>query len=213
MGRRASRQAKSPSTRTMGRFSTSTPTSDTRSRATAAPGCCCCSRRGRAKGTTAATGPSSRASALLSCAARCLRVGAPLPAVVREAVDRELERNEEKRVDQCKQERARGVVAAVLRADEVDEHEDHRAEDRCALRGTLPRRRRGNADLATAALLRRLRLRLGLGGIALLRRSGELLGRLVELVPLGIDPDGLVLVPAFLLRPAPLLPRGHGGLA
>ena len=56
---------------TPGRSSTSTRTSGTPSRATAAPGCCCCSRRGRAKGTTAATGPSSRASALLSRAARC----------------------------------------------------------------------------------------------------------------------------------------------
>jgi len=52
-----------------------------------------------------------------------------------------------------------------------------------------------------------------LGAVALRGRRGELLGRLLELVPLGVDPDGLVLVTALLLHPAPLLPRRHGGLA
>src|SRR3954447_2797992 len=178
-----------------------------------APDCCFCSPRGRARGTTAATSRSGRASPLLSGAGRCLRLCASLPAVVREAVEHVLERDEESGVDHGEGERARKALAAVSRADEVDEYEDHGAENPRTLRGTLPRGRRRNPDRAAAALLRCVRLGLGLGAVALLGFLRELFGRLLELVSLRVDPHRLVLVPAFLLQPAALLPRGHGGLA
>src|SRR4029079_14422070 len=101
---------------------------------------------------------------------------------------------------------------AVSRADEEDEHEDDGADDQRALRSALPRRRRGDPDRATA-LLCRSRLGMWFRAVALLGFRFRVLGRLLELVPFGVDPDGLVLVAALLLHPAPLLPRRHGGLA
>src|SRR5206468_12419742 len=121
------------------------------------------------------------------------------------------ERDEERRVEHGDLERSGQPIAAVAGAQDVERHEDDRAEDERALRRPPPRGWRRNAYRPPAALLSRLRLGLGLGAVTLLgRRRDELFGRLVELVPLGVDPDGLVLVPAFLLCPAPLLPRGHG---
>src|SRR5437763_12692699 len=180
-----------------------------------APDCCFCSPRGRARGTTAATSRSVRASPLLSGAGRCLRLCASLPAVVREAVEHVLKRDEESGVDHGERERARKALAPVSRADEVDEYEDHGAENPGTLRRTLPGGRRRNPDRAAAALLRCVRLGLGLrlGAVALLGFLREVFGRLLELVSLRVDPHRLVLVPAFLLQPAALLPRGHGGLA
>jgi hypothetical protein len=52
---------------------------------------------------------------------------------------------------------------------------------------------------------------LRLVAVSFLGCCGDALGRLLELVSLGVDPDGLVLVPTLLLHPAALLPRRHEG--
>src|SRR5262249_34762354 len=176
-----------------------------RSGATAAHGSCCCSRPGPARGTTGATGAPGRASPLLSRPAALL-LRAPLPAVVRKAVDEVRERNEEGRIEHRKGCGRGDVVMAVLRAEDVEEREDRPAEDERAPDCPPPRRLRRDLDRAAAAL--RLRLRLGLRSVCALlgRRRDELLGRVLDLVALGVQPDGLVLVAALLRHPAPLLP-------
>src|SRR5262249_9189940 len=79
-----------------------------------------------------------------------------LPALVAEAVDRVGEGNEEQRVERRKPERSRDVVVPVLRAEDVEEREDHGAEDERATGGSLPRGRRRDPPCTTATLPLRL---------------------------------------------------------
>src|SRR4029077_15254393 len=98
----------------------------------------CCLRHGPARVTTAVTGPRSRTSAPHSRPLRRLLLRAALPAVVREAVDHELGRDEDRGVDQSQEKRGCEAVVAALRAEEVDDREERRADDHRALRCTPP---------------------------------------------------------------------------
>src|SRR4051794_27326342 len=190
--------------------SASSPRSGTPCRPTATRASCSCSRPGRRTTTTSRASGRGRASALLrrtrrSAAGACaVRRDPRLIPLVGEAVDPVRERDEEDGVDRRKRQHLH--VLAFRR--QPEHREDDCAEQEASLQGAVPRRDR---RLAAAALRLLPLLFRGdrLHGSLLLLLLLRLERSLVQLVAVGVEPDGLVLVPLRFQLAALLLPRRH----